>query len=143
MKSCYKCKVDKDESEFHKNKRRSDGLQNYCKDCAKTRNREYYLATPERNSQRRESTDRARKISREYVWSYLKQHSCVDCGESDIVVLEFDHVRGIKEQNISFMVTKGYGLDAIKEEMLKCEVRCANCHRRVTARRGEWAIVSY
>ena len=35
MKKCSGCGVLKSKTEFHKNKRRKDGLQNYCKACKK------------------------------------------------------------------------------------------------------------
>jgi hypothetical protein len=57
----------------------------------------------------------------------------VDCGETDPVVLEFDHVRD-KLKDIGYMVTVGFSWSAIQLEIEKCEVRCANCHRRKTAR---------
>jgi protein-arginine kinase activator protein McsA len=138
LKWCYKCQTDKDPSEFHKNKNKKDGLQNYCKTCAKVRNHKYYLATPERNSQRQMSRVKARDRARSDVTMWLMSHPCIDCDEDDPVVLEFDHVRGTKNKNISEMVLRGNGIEAIKEEIEKCEVRCANCHRRVTARRGGW-----
>lgn len=143
MKTCYKCKLTKNISSFHKNKRQKDGFANYCKDCAKIRNAEYYKATPERNPQRRVAMEQRRQQAREFVWDFLKKNPCVDCGESDIVVLEFDHVTGTKVAAISLMVGKAQGIDTIKAEMLKCEVRCANCHRRVTAQRAGWQILTY
>ena len=72
--------------------------------------------------------------NRAYVTAYLESHPCVDCGEPDIIVLEFDHVRGTKRNNIANMVRR-YSLEAIIAEIAKCEVRCANCHRRVTHKR--------
>lgn len=57
----------------------------------------------------------------------------VDCGEKDIVVLEFDHVRGEKKMNISSMVS-AYCLKTIQGEIEKCDIRCANCHRKKTAK---------
>ena len=51
---------------------------------------------------------------------------CVDCGETDRVVLHFDHVRGEKVCSPS-NCAPGPKLDA---ELAKCDVRCANCHRR-------------
>jgi hypothetical protein len=64
---------------------------------------------------------------------YFASHPCMDCGETDPVVLEFDHLRD-KRFNIGTAVTR-YGWEAILAEIEKCEVVCANCHRRRTARR--------
>lgn len=68
---------------------------------------------------------------------YLSSHPCVDCGNSDIRVLEFDHVRGEKYENISRMIQSS-PWKAIEAEIAKCEVRCANCHRIQTIERGQW-----
>ena len=63
----------------------------------------------------------------------------MDCGESDSVVLEFDHVTGDKRSSIANYVRSGRSWNLIVNEVQKCEVRCANCHRRVTAQRnGNW-----
>lgn len=138
MKRCHICKESKDLSEFHKNRRRLDGLNHYCKVCARKKNREYYLKTPERNPQRRASTVAKQQIAAEFVWKYLLEHSCVDCPETDPVVLDFDHVSGDKLFNISYAVKRGFSIELIGDEIKKCEVRCANCHRRITASRAGW-----
>ncbi len=58
---------------------------------------------------------------------------CVDCGEKDVLVLEFDHIqRETKTADISTMLLRGVSTNTLVKEMLKCEVRCANCHRRKT-----------
>ena len=59
----------------------------------------------------------------------------VICGESDPIVLDFDHVRGKKILNISRMVAQGHRWEQIEQEIEKCEVRCANDHRRATEKR--------
>lgn len=64
-----------------------------------------------------------------FVKEYLSTHPCVDCGNDNILVLEFDHVTGNKLKAISIMVRNGSSIKKIKEEITKCEVRCANCHR--------------
>lgn len=69
------------------------------------------------------------------LWEYLGDHPCVDCGEEDPIVLEFDHVAGTKEFPVSEGVSRMYSIKKIKAEIDKCEVRCANCHRRVTHNR--------
>lgn len=75
---------------------------------------------------------------RAYVISYLDEHPCVDCGESDRMVLEFDHIRGVKLANISSFVKGGNTIAALQKEIDKCDVRCANCHTRVTRQRAGW-----
>jgi len=70
--------------------------------------------------------------NRNFVKEYLKEHHCVDCGNSNILVLDFDHVRGEKITNISKMVSNGSSLRTLLREIEKCEIRCSNCHRIVT-----------
>lgn len=53
---------------------------------------------------------------------------CVDCGIKNHIVLDFDHIRD-KKYNISRMIHDGFSWAAIKKEIAKCEVVCANCHR--------------
>ena len=60
---------------------------------------------------------------------------CVDCGERRLCVLDFDHVGG-KDASVMVLAHSGYGLARLQSEIAKCEVRCANCHRRRTARAG-------
>lgn len=67
---------------------------------------------------------------RKYLVEYLRNHPCIDCGERDLLVLEFDHTSGIKRRGVRDMVTKGYSLGALKDEISKCEIRCRNCHAR-------------
>ena len=69
---------------------------------------------------------------RVYVIDYLMMHPCVDCGETDLIVLEFDHQRD-KKYNIAKLITNNCSLKRLVLEIDKCQVRCANCHRRKTA----------
>jgi len=76
-----------------------------------------------------------RKWGKEFVSRVKKMYGCTDCGIKNPVILEFDHVHGQKINNIADMVNQSYGLTTIKEEIRKCEVRCANCHRIKTHER--------
>lgn len=96
-------------------------------------NRQSYERRSEKRRQEIEENRKAQRDAiREYIWDYLSTHPCVDCGESDPRVLEFDHVRGRKKSNIGNLATQGYSIESVRREIAKCEVRCANCHRRKT-----------
>jgi transcription elongation factor Elf1 len=84
-----------------------------------------------RNKETLMERQRQRRINnRRYVSDYLKAHQCVDCNEDDWIVLEFDHI-GEKTGGISYGV-KHWVLSRLQEEISRCEVVCANCHRRRT-----------
>lgn len=63
------------------------------------------------------------------VDEYLDAHPCLDCGEKNRIVLEFDHVRGKKMAAIATLMSRSWSWKKIRWEIGKCEVRCANCHR--------------
>lgn len=68
-----------------------------------------------------------------YLIDFFATHPCADCGENDPVILEFDHLG-----NKSFDIGQALpyrNWQSILDEIAKCEVVCANCHRRRTARR--------
>lgn len=73
------------------------------------------------------NSERARSERRQFLRGYLATHPCVDCGESDPAVLEFDHLHD-KRMDVTRMAHAGWSLDAIRREIAKCEVRCANYH---------------
>jgi hypothetical protein len=97
----------------------------------KKQNKAYYKKNKDKVIARaaRDKPKRVRAAKRHLV-EYLKSHPCVDCGEKDIVVLQFDHVRGRKKFQISSKVMSGYSWLTILKEIQKCEVRCANDHIR-------------
>jgi len=72
------------------------------------------------------------------VRAYLVEHPCIVCGHDELLMLEFDHVRGVKRGTISVMVTACFSWEAITLEIAKCEVRCVRCHRRKTAAQLGW-----
>jgi hypothetical protein len=86
------------------------------------RNHGYGERTIERNCQR--------------ISEFLLDHPCIDCGEDDLAVLDFDHVRGVKHAEVSILARSGEPWDVVRAEIDKCEVRCANCHRRETVKRA-------
>ena len=74
---------------------------------------------------------------RDYIWS-KKSCPCKDCGvQYPPWVMEFDHVRGVKRYNLSKLSRCQASWKTIDDEIAKCEVVCANCHRDRTYRRLE------
>lgn len=133
MKQCSRCKETKPLEDF--NRKTGERLQPYCRACQKVKRREWYLDNTQRERQRNAERRAAqRDINREFVWNYLLAHPCVDCGEGDPIVLEFDHVSGKKEFSVGNAVYRGRSLTSIQEEIGKCVVRCCNCHKRKTAK---------
>jgi hypothetical protein len=59
--------------------------------------------------------------------------SCVDCGEANVNVLQFDHIdhldRETKTASVSRLVSGNYSKQTIDTEISKCRLICANCHR--------------
>lgn len=127
-------------SEFNKNSGKKDGLNTACKLCSRARSLAHYYRDHEKSKNSYRERKRERVIeNRQFMYDYYKQHPCVDCGEKDICCLDFDHLHN-KEHHISRMVAEGYGLETILEEVSKCVVRCANCHRRKTAKDQNWYV---
>jgi hypothetical protein len=85
---------------------------------------------------------RYRSRGRDFLSRFKVAAGCKDCGYNDkSEALDFDHVRGEKEFDISQRVH--YPISRIKAEIAKCEVVCANCHRiRTFNRRRSKPITS-
>jgi hypothetical protein len=135
MYTCNKCKVSKLESDFSFRDSSKGVRRKTCKEC----HRKYLLV--HYSSNRGKYIDKAKKHNskykkevREYIYTYLLANPCVDCGENDPIVLEFDHIDpSTKLDSISSMVNRCFSISSISKEINKCEIRCANCHRRRTS----------
>lgn len=135
-KQCPDCgQTDLAEFAFHSPRTRPGRLRSHCRPCDQARKRAYYQANAAKMTlQNLAAAKRGRQVKYEKLFQYLSQHPCVDCGETDVEVLECDHVRGFKADSVVEMVRHNRSWDVIAEELAKCEVRCANCHRRKTNR---------
>jgi len=140
MRACTKCGETKPLDAFPPVRRGEEKRQSWCRDCFAEANGRNYQRNHEREKARLlAQTMRNRTENRLRMISFLQEHPCVDCSESDIVVLEFDHLSG-KTADVATLIARGNTWTRIFGEMLKCEVRCANCHRRKTAER--WLAIA-
>lgn len=133
MKRCPMCKQLLPFEAFAK-RTAKNRPSSYCRECQRIYCRAHYIRNAALHKSRRMvNTKRYRQRNRKLMIGYLKDHACVDCGEDDILVLDFDHAPGTKTADVSVLVGRGASWERIEREMAKCVVRCANCHRRKTA----------
>ena len=143
-KKCSTCQKLKSIDKFNKNSSKKDGLSTQCKECKKLYQDSWYKNNKKEHIERtKESRLQSRNRAREFVNNFLINKSCVDCGETNPIVLQFDHVKGKKVDAVSKLVTAGYGVEFIKEEINKCEIRCANCHMKKTYKQFNWKSKSH
>lgn len=135
---CNRCLLEKDESEFNWRWKTLGTRQRTCRECQKAQKNDWYRRNAGTHKAHvHQNRIRTTNDAREFLYEYLSTHPCVVCGETDIRVLEFDHVRGLKRAAIATLLKNGFSIDVIQEEIEKCEVVCANCHRRRTYK-GSW-----
>lgn len=65
----------------------------------------------------------------------LDKGSCVDCGENNPLLLQFDHIH---ETTKKCGVTACKSKKLMKEEADKCEMRCIICHTRKSKKQMKW-----
>jgi len=130
MKTCTICGEDKDFDSFAFRNKAQGTRRSQCKSCMSDRDKDSYKNNQARRDSIKSNDSRRRQELINKVWLHKINHPCVDCGFSDPRALEFDHLPEFeKSYDISAMVDRRFAWDKIQEEMAKCEVVCANCHR--------------
>lgn len=137
MKQCSRCGETKEYQFFAKRSKARDGYAVWCKECFKAYDRERYKTVDKERKTRNRNLQMERK--RELLWNILSQSQCAHCGNNDPEVLEFDHRQpSDKMHNISEIMWS-HSWDSIKKEIDKCDILCANCHRKRTIKQfGFW-----
>ena len=130
IRKCIRCGP-KDETEFNFRDEKRGLLQYVCRDCQREQMRDRYASNKENVLEiNRQSTQKSQICAASFIQEYLSDKFCADCGEGDMDVLTFDHVRDEKKYNISNMISRGYNIETIKKELEKTEIVCFNCHMR-------------
>jgi hypothetical protein len=128
-KTCSQCHDTKHEDNFTLLK--TGYRHSFCKRCLRQRNNKYA-------SSRRASGKK--RLGKEYIISQKDNKTCADCGMTfRYWVFDFDH-KGGKTCNVANLQNRS--LDAIKQEIAKCDLVCACCHRIRTLRRKMLAAMS-
>lgn len=125
-KICTKCGKEKPLSEFSKNARKRDGYQCACKECMAEYNRIHYLKNKEIYNIKAANQS---KECVEYMRSIKEQLKCSKCGENRWWMLDFHHINPKEKENTVANLAHSGSIQKVKNEIEKCIVLCANCHR--------------
>lgn len=100
--------------------------------------REWRKAYNKRTRTKRGIASKERRDNARMFVDEFKKAPCMDCGGTfPPVAMDFDHARGNKHKSVAMMVSSSYKLDLIRDEIAKCDLVCANCHRVRTAERKD------
>lgn len=131
MKRCPRCGEEKPPEEFRARKGRRT-VQSWCRPCKTAYDREWYRRNRDKhraaiNELRFERADINRRLLRD-----TKAAPCADCGvRYPPYVMDFDHAEGEKMATVGRIV-RNWPTERLVEEIAKCAVVCANCHRERT-----------
>ena len=106
-KICTQCGKELPISQYYKNGNRR---QSCCVDCYKANIKRAY-------------DEKVTAVS-----NYKQEKGCRKCGEKRPYLLDFHH-RNPKEKDFVISNKARCGLETMIEEINKCDVLCANCHR--------------
>lgn len=165
MKKCKSCQLELEDHFYYPAPKTKDGLRSTCIGCCKKRQKLWREKNPDYHRKWREanpnyqadwrakrkpqasvyaavrSSGSSRAFSaRSILGQILLMNPCVDCGEEDVLTLEFDHIED-KEFNIGATLRGSPWKPEFWTEIDKCDIVCANCHKKRTARRcSSWRL---
>ena len=129
VKVCCNCGVEKAFSKFNVDNNHSDGLSSRCKECIREYQRKWYK---ENKATRIPQIKKIRERNKNYIRDIKKNSECLMCGEKHPATLDFHH-RNPKEKEfvIAEIHRRGWSIEKIAKEISKCDILCANCHRKL------------
>ncbi len=129
MFKCIKCEELKNPSEFSPKKNAKRGHTDTCKICLRIYANRYYKNNKE--SRNKNSKKYRTKISKEFR-DIKVEKGCKICGfNKSAFALEYHHIDpSTKLFSVSKKLTD-VSKDKLQEEIKKCVLLCANCHRMV------------
>ena len=108
MKQCSVCGKEKPLSKFN---RKGKGYQYCCKNCQNTYSKKHYKENKEKYFQKNK-----KRIIELYKFVNLLKLKCNRCSEDDPLCLDFHHIGGEKEINISEAICRGWSKKRIKKK---------------------------
>jgi hypothetical protein len=141
-KTCTRCGMARPATEFRVRNKKTGRRSTWCRSCRSAygklhyqQHKQAYLA---RNRMHRHQGS-GRSAYWYWLMTYLDAHPCVNCGQTDLVVLQFDHRDGTEKVSTIGAMLNHTSWARLLAEVAKCDVRCANCHRLRTAQQFGWS----
>lgn len=139
LRTCARCRLARPLADFPIKDAARGWYRSYCRACCRDYGKEHYRNNAGYyKAKAGVSRLRVRSANRAVVEAFLADHPCVECGEADPLVLDFDHVDPKLKLDAIGRLQHSGAHAALLTEMEKCEVGCGNCHRRRTARQFGW-----
>lgn len=131
MQICVKCANKKEDTHFHFRSDNKSKRRTVCIECCRSYSKNHYRQHKALYIKRAKAFNKKQNNENRFkMLDFLKGKQCVDCGNDDIRVLEFDHRDNVdKKGNIGDLMRGRYCWNSILIEIAKCDIRCANCHR--------------
>ena len=141
MKTCNRCKQEKESDEFYISRAAKDGLQGTCKKCQRERQiEEQQTGALAARSRRHYAKDPKKRIAAQVVRARRRKvllveelgGKCVRCDyDKSLAALSFHHRDpATKEYEIGTKLTS-YGIERLRKEASKCDLLCSNCHMEI------------
>lgn len=96
----------------------------------KSKHKEYSRKYYEANKEKHKALSKANKAVGKARWAIFKASlKCTQCGFNHPAALDFHHVDPSEKENLVSKLVSNGCFAAAMEEVQKCVVLCANCHR--------------
>jgi len=130
MKYCNGCNTNKLEIEFAWKNKALGKRQSRCRSCQSIAQADWYQSN---KSSHKTSVAKynilLREAKREYVARLKESTPCADCGRlGHFAAMDFDHLKD-KTHTISKLTNNASSISQLMQEIAKCEIVCAYCHR--------------
>lgn len=138
-KVCTKCEKEKKLDDFAFKNKIKGTHKAVCRTCVSNGDKQRYYSDHKAFREKRNLEVKSRRVrNMKFIINYLKTNYCVDCGNDNFMCLDFDHRDKETKLSIIADLARCSSLERIQNEIDKCDVRCANCHRIRTAKQFEY-----
>jgi len=127
-KICSRCNQEKEITDFPYKNKDKEIRHGACSECWKIIRKTSYDKNKETTLIRNKKN---KKKGRDWFTEYKSQLSCKTCGENHPACLDFHHKDPSKKDvEVSKIVSNTFSIEYIMKEIEKCDILCANCHRK-------------